>query len=323
VWISTNGEEVITFEMTGAAERWNTRTGQRLSVLSRPDALFAIVAPDGRFAYAGNSNGIVYFGNFATEEIIARSGGHTAEVTAIAASPDGRTLVSGGRDARLCWWELPAARLIRSNALSGAVTALEFSPDGKTFVSATEDLKLSWWDAASGRPLDSGPLTKSVNRFAFSPNGKLLAGINESRAWLWEVATRTRRPHSVIGGWRWNFSPDSAKFLTPAQLWNASDGQLIGRLEGHKTGVEDSVFSPDGRTIATSSADVRLWDTATQQELLVLAKPGMGSANLMFSADGSTLVVGSSAPGGGGLRVWRAPSFQEIEARENANRHNH
>jgi hypothetical protein len=60
----------------------------------------------------------------------------------------------------------------------------------------------------------------------------------------------------------------------------------------------------------------------TQQELLAFSRKGTGFDHLMFSADGSTLVAGS-VPGGGGLRVWRAPSFSEIEALEKANLHNH
>jgi WD40 repeat protein len=139
---------------------------------------------------------------------------------------------------------------------------------------------------------------------------------------LGDVATRSLRTAPVLSGYSWTFSPDGTKLLTPSQLWDANDGQLLGVLQGHKTLVTDAVFSPDGRSIATSSADVRIWDTATQQELLVLARPGVDTAHLMFSADGSTLVAGSTVPGGG-LRVWRAPSFEEIEALVKANRHNH
>jgi len=327
VWVSSNGLEVIT--LGNDAEYWSTVTGQRLFILPRPgaprlpDSLNVIVAHDGRTAYAGDSNGVVYSGNFATGDIVARTNGHTARVAALTTSPDGRTLVTGGQDSKLCWWELPSTRLIRSEQVSGAVTALEFSPDGKTLVSASEDLKLSWLDGASGQLLDSSPLTESSSWLVFSANGRSLAAINERRAWLWEVATKSRRPDSVLGGGRWNFSADGSKFLTPARLWDATDGRLLGELEGHKTLVNDSVFSPDGKTIASCSADVRLWSVDTRQELLTFAGSGADVDHLMFSADGNTLVAGTPAQGSGGLRVWHTPSFAEIEAREKAGRHNH
>src|SRR5262249_49625323 len=65
------------------------------------------------------------------------------------------------------------------------------------------------------------------------------------------------------------FSPDgtvlaSGEGPTDAaiQLWEAPTGRKIGRLEGHRSGILQLVFWPDGKTLASASADqtIRLWN---------------------------------------------------------------
>jgi WD40 repeat protein len=45
-------------------------------------------------------------------------------------------------------------------------------------------------------------------------------------------------------------------------LWDVQTGQELRRFAGHTAGVEDAVFSPDGKYILTGSDDktARLWD---------------------------------------------------------------
>jgi len=38
-------------------------------------------------------------------------------------------------------------------------------------------------------------------------------------------------------------------------VWNAADGQLLAKLEGHTGGVANAAFSPDGQRIVTASHD--------------------------------------------------------------------
>jgi WD40 repeat protein len=76
-------------------------------------------------------------------------------------------------------------------------------------------------------------------------------------------------------------------------------------------------FSPDGKTLASASDDstLRLWNVATQQELLSIRRLGGALSRLTFSPDGRILAglsgFFSDQPQ---LRFHRARLLTEIDA---------
>ena len=84
-------------------------------------------------------------------------------------------------------------------------------------------------------------------------------------------------------------------------------------LRGHEDRVTDASISPDGRTVATASADktARLWDAATGHEIITLRGHQGAIYSAAFSPDGKTLVTASADHT---ARVWRTetPSLGDL-----------
>jgi WD40 repeat protein len=91
---------------------------------------------------------------------------------------------------------------------------------------------------------------------------------------------------------------------------------LTGRLRGHVMSVHAATFSPDGTRVATGGGPgepVKIWDFATQQELMTLFVEGHFFRHVEFSPDGDAILA---IGGSGSLHLWRVPTFEEIQASE-------
>jgi WD40 repeat protein len=102
------------------------------------------------------------------------------------------------------------------------------------------------------------------------------------------------------------------------QLWDMATLQPTGRLKGFLLGTHSVAFSPDGKRLAAGSNGqeaVKLWDTETWQELLTLSGEGSVFHTLKFSPDGRYLLAINLY---GTIHLWSAPTWEEIEAAEAA-----
>ena len=100
------------------------------------------------------------------------------------------------------------------------------------------------------------------------------------------------------------------------RLFDPAKGESIEPpLHGHLNPVYSVAFSPDGRRLISASGGretAKLWDVGTRQELLTLDGTGSLLWVARWSADGDVILA--SDP----WQSWRAPSWEEIEAAEQA-----
>jgi WD40 repeat protein len=94
-------------------------------------------------------------------------------------------------------------------------------------------------------------------------------------------------------------------------LWQKCHGDRL-TLRGHSDWISSVAYSPDGRLLATASADrmVIVWDAATGQQMRVLRGHTCGLRGIAFSPDGRWLVsAGGTAPGE--VKVWEVATGRE------------
>ena len=259
--------------------------------------------------------------SFAQRPELVVQTGHSQVVNAVAFSPDGKRLVTGGFDSAIKFWDVGAGEEIRTLNTPGPVDAISFSPDGKFFVSGGEDGAILLWNAETGEEVRrfSGH-GKNVKSVAFRPpDGEFLAtGSEDGKIELWQVDTGERvRTISARSG-RIEcvaFSPDG-KLLSGAgfgvvQIWNVTTGEEVHKLEGHNGWVPAVAFSPDGKLLATGGypGEIKLWNVESGEALRTLTGRFSTVLCLSFSPDGKILASGNWEQT---VQLWEVETGKEL-----------
>lgn len=294
---TVDGRDLITASKEDPVIAWDLDTGEKKE--SWPalgtNNLSVALSPDGRWLVVGDWAGAVKIwdcraGRLVTNFVTLPE--RPLPIYALAFLTPRRTLYSaasrlGSGRVTVQRWEAPSWREVPVGSMdvSGATWWVE-SPDQHWQAFPHWDGRVQVWDLAHDRHITTFQAHSSVaDKADFSPNGRWLAtGGRDGLIKLWEV-----------GSWRWEAT-----------------------LQAHLNLVPSLCFSPDSARLltGTGSADevARLWDLETRRTLLRLGHDGTWTSFVRFSPDGNTLVTIGFY---GKVELWRAPTFEEIERREN------
>jgi WD40 repeat protein/serine/threonine protein kinase len=298
---SADGKHLAAAYDDGAVKLWDVITDQEIMKIKVHTGPINVVAfsPDGKrlITAAGNRpyprsrllaaarprSGVegetVKVWDAVTGQAILAYPRHKDAVFAVAWSPDGTRVASGGRDGIVKVWDpTTGAELHSLHGHTAEILGLAFSLDGKQLASASADDSVKLWDPATGQPAHT------------------LEGHTD---WVYGVA----------------FSPDSRLLATGAaddtvRLWNTATGRELKSLKGHIGRIYSVAFRPDGRQLASGSYDgtVRLWDPTTGGEVTVLRQHTHVVFDVAYSLDGRRLV---SASEDGIVRIWDASIWRK------------
>ncbi len=254
--------------------------------------------------------------------------GHASSIMALAVSRDGRWLATGSADNTARLWDMsvqdPAAEPRLLIGHQSSVTSVAFDRQTRWLATGSRDGTVRLWDLA--RPGDGPEVLAAgdvVSKVTFSPDGTMLAAGNADAVLrLWEMEAEDRagslveltghnRPITDLA-----FTPDGRWLVTgswdrTARIWDLASAKRganrgssgaqaqLAVLRGHQQKINAVAVSPDGRRLATASADatVRVWSLAPAEPGRLLAKlRGHQDAvkAVAFGAEGRWLLSGSS-----------------------------
>lgn len=295
------------------------------------------LSPDDRFFYQARAGGFVVRASipFAKPALgkLARAG----NAAAVAVSPDGKWLVSGGDDSQISVWNLASGEMVDVlPAGGGTVYVCCFSHDGRWLATATLSGTVKVWKVAD-RSLEGSLLQvhPGVRSLAFSPDGRWLASGGTDRALkvtdlkTWETATtQADQPlwvtglafsdngktlYSATGSWDGKDQPVASDLTA----WNVkTDDQSLSlqkskTVRTHDGTVDNIVLTRDGQRVITAAGDsqIKVWNAETLDLVRTIRTPHSIHRVQLIPNHQNLLAIGGYL---GGVSVWDIASGELV-----------
>jgi WD40 repeat protein len=288
---------------------WDDRDGRAVRVLAEQTTQVVALrfSLDGRKLISGVGAGPdndVHVWTVPEGRALLSYRGHDNIVVALDVSPDGRTAASGGGNRReIHLWSLEDGSLQQvMGGVGDAIWTVAFSADGGQVAWSRTHPCPSPAACTSPPPLELSvrlpderlplgpplPLRSSagfIHAQRTSSTWSLSPRSTGKRGWpdTLDVLNETARVASIArdasSGHRHNtftFTPDRSAIISGGMNGELAaydlQGKLLGRFDGHTGDIWSLAVSPDGRLLASGSADqtLRLWDIAGRQNLVTL-----------------------------------------------------
>ncbi|KIK39019.1 hypothetical protein CY34DRAFT_361562 [Suillus luteus UH-Slu-Lm8-n1] len=207
---SRDGRRVLSGSNDGTVRQWEVESGETMpepienilaSIETGHNHVFAVVySPDTTLIATGGRDGpyseqptesSVKIWDAKTGKLVATLKGHTNDVTCLAWTKDGKTLISGSSDSSIRTWNTTNWKQTAVlDEHTSHVFAIAISPNDRILASVSGDKTARLWNLDNGQPISS-PIQHPdlVLCVSFSAGGKQLAtGCYDTNAYIWDVA---------------------------------------------------------------------------------------------------------------------------------------
>ncbi|HWN99504.1 MAG TPA: hypothetical protein VNS63_09570, partial [Blastocatellia bacterium] len=270
--------------------------------------------------------------------------GHKGVVTSIAHSPDGQRLITGSADGKARVWDVTRSHevftLSRLGNVAGTgalaeVDKVAFSPDGTHLAAAIKSGGVGVWDATTGREVYPTPGMRVAGPTAFgdsvwgrsvayslkgrkrlavadgqgnvnvldADSGEIIHHFHPCNSTIYEVAFSADGTKLAAAA-----STDGSAYVLDAENYRDDSTRKLSRNQEQVLSV---AFSPDGKYIATGSADrtATLWNAQTYEEVRNLEGHTEAVWRVAFSHDSERIATGSHDHS---VKIWDVASGREL-----------
>jgi WD40 repeat protein len=257
---SSNGQTILTTSADATVRLWNAQTGTNVLTLwftndlRSGDTISAVLSSDGASVLTAVrpetlevgywDKGSVQLHDAATGKLLVSLPDRF--VVAADLSPDGKQIVTGGFNAAVRIWDAANGNIaFELRGHDQRVSSVSFSSNGKWIATGSWDGTTRVWETATGKNLVVLSAPEQADLVTFNPDGSRILTVG-----------KPENKEQKLRFWDWRSAPGSSLFL----------------FAGHQAPIESSVFSTDGKWLATASIDrtARIWETFTGKGVRVL-----------------------------------------------------
>ena len=271
--------------------------------------------------YTTGNDGRIFSGDFITQKADKIINEKEFPNRVLALSKDEKYLVNASDSTYMEIISLadPGKKPLIVNGHAGLVTDIKFLPDNSGFISASIDKTLRLTNHLTGESKKIVSLPFDIKSIDISANGKLLAAAStsgkliivdlkdfsykeirdEAPNRILSVAFHPSRPVIAYGV---EVVGDKAKGTV--KLLNINTLKVEKELSGHKAGISDLEFSPDGLLLASAGLDrkLQMWVVDHVEDLPIVMDNNNGYVWKLSFSKGSDYLIASFNDGE--VRVW-------------------
>ena len=302
--ISANVQTIATGSQDGALILWDWNVKRKVvDLVGHTDEVNALAfAPDkdSNILASAGSDRVIFIWDTGTNKFNHKLDAGCG-VYALAISADSKTLYSAGDDYLIRRWDIASGKQTGTfKGHEGIVVSLFVQ--GDTLISGALDKTIRFWDKTTvqRRLIKRGQ--GDCDALAVTNAGDFLAtaGLNNTiriidTANLQEVSHGVGVQSGLVG---LVLSADNKRLASATAdgqivVWDPQAGKHLKQWDTNQTGDLVLAFARDGKTLASASNIVRLWNPDTAAEIAQLpTRDGDPVMALAFSPDGKTLALG-------------------------------